>query len=116
MTDRKLARALTESDAYDDYPDGAIALWQAGFRPMEAHQVRDGDTVAYAVTLFGARAEAPMGGAIYGGTPRLPFHTGQVMRAEHVEEGVSVEVAHTTDDGGESMTEADWEDEVWVKR
>lgn len=43
----KLPKALTLSEAYHDDPVQATELWTAGFRPMDANELKPGMTVAY---------------------------------------------------------------------
>jgi len=72
-------------------------LTAAGFREVEAHQLQPGMEVAFVTTMFG----------FHDGTE---WQTAWVRRVTAVEDGCTVEVAHS---GG--YTEADWCEPVWAK-
>lgn len=46
---------LRDSDAYADDPEGATRLWDRGFRPIPAKDLREGMLVAFVTELLGAR-------------------------------------------------------------
>lgn len=105
--------ALLDSEAYADSPEGATALWQAGFRPHEASEVREGMLVAYVTTMFGVTADKQVR---YGRVLRVEVIQrpafGNVRNPVWIDE---VEIAHTTEDGGDSVVECDPENEVWAQ-
>lgn len=90
-----LPHELVDSDAYHADPSSARQLWDDGYRPTPAEQLRRGDVVAYRETdVFRC---APVG----------PTLAARVLHVSQVDGLVSVE--HS---GGD--TELDELDECWV--
>lgn len=76
-------------------------LTKKGFMEIPAHKVERGMLVAYRDTMFGFE--------------HGEIKVGQILQTSVIEEGAELEIGHTTAEGGDSVTEIDWEDPVWVK-
>ena len=88
-----------------DAPDEALYLWTEGFRPFAAVDVRQGDTVAYRATdVFGL---STTGRTLYAEVYDVEIERDDVIAGLPM----NVIVSH-----GGGDTEADPEDEVWLRR
>lgn len=91
-------KALRKTEAWIDSHERALELWVAGFRPMEAQELKRGMIVAYRNT------------DIFQMNPIGPVREAQVHSIMRDDDSYELIVVHS-----HGETEADIEEEVWAK-
>lgn len=94
----KLPLALQASEAYYDNPEKATKMWEEGFRPIRAKDLRHDMRVAYRET------------DVFQFEPVGPIKEGLIREVTYDYDSALVKVYHSG-----TVTEADEYDEVWAK-